>query len=61
MNPILVVDDNEQILDVLKRYIEAQNWPCVTVRSGEEALRMFSSSDPAVILLDIMLPGIDGL
>jgi len=61
MNPILVVDDNEQILEILTKYIQAENWPMLAARSGEEALKLFDAADPAIILLDIMLPGIDGL
>lgn len=61
MNPILIVDDNEQILDILSQYIRAEGWPLLTARSGEEALSLFDAADPTVILLDIMLPGIDGL
>ena len=61
MKPILVVDDNEQIVEILSRYIQQQGWPFLTARSGEEALALFEAADPSVILLDIMLPGIDGL
>ena len=61
MNPILVVDDNEQILEILTKYIQNEGWPMLAARSGEEALALFAVADPAIILLDIMLPGIDGL
>lgn len=61
MNPILVVDDNEQILDILTQYIQAEGFSYLAARSGEEALRLFEAADPSLILLDIMLPGIDGL
>ena len=61
MKPILVVDDNEQILDILTQYIKNENWPYATAATGEEALTLFKSIDPSLILLDIMLPGIDGL
>ena len=61
MNPILLVDDNEQILDILKEYIDSQGWPLVTAKTGEDALQLFTTIDPPVVLLDIMLPGIDGL
>lgn len=61
MNPILIVDDNEQILTILSQYIQAQGWPYLTAKTGEDALRIFDSAAPSVILLDIMLPGISGL
>ena len=61
MNPILVVDDNEQILEILSKYIAAEGWPMLAARSGEEALALYDAASPSIILLDIMLPGIDGL
>lgn len=61
MNPILIVDDNEQILNILSQYVNAEGWDCITAESGEEALQLFDSTNPSVVLLDVMLPGIDGL
>lgn len=61
MNPILVVDDNEQIVEILTRYIRAEGWSFLVAQTGEEALSLFDSSSPSLILLDVMLPGIDGL
>ena len=61
MNPILVVDDNEQIVDILSQYIKKEGWPMLAARTGEEALDLFDAAGPSLILLDIMLPGIDGL
>ena len=61
MNPILIVDDNEQILKILTQYVEREGWPYLTARSGEEALALFDAASPSMMLLDIMLPGIDGL
>lgn len=61
MNPILVVDDNEQILDILTQYIKKEGWALLTAKTGEEALSLFDAAQPVLILLDIMLPGIDGL
>ena len=61
MNPILIVDDNEQILKILTQYVEREGWPYLTARSGEEALSLFDAASPSMMLLDIMLPGIDGL
>ena len=61
VNPILVVDDNEQIVDILSQYIKKEGWPMLAARTGEEALDLFDAAGPSLILLDIMLPGIDGL
>lgn len=61
MNPILIVDDNEQILGILSQYVAAQGWPYLTAKTGESALALFDSASPSIVLLDIMLPGISGL
>ena len=61
MNPILIVDDNIQILDILAQYIKREGWPYLTASSGEDALKLFKAVNPTLILLDIMLPCIDGL
>ena len=61
MNPILVVDDNEQIVDILSQYIKKEGWPMLAAKTGEEALSLFDAAEPSLILLDIMLPGMDGL
>ena len=61
MNPILIVDDNQQILNILTQYVQAQGWPFITAVTGEDALRLFDSTSPSIVLLDIMLPGISGL
>lgn len=61
VNPILVVDDNAQIVDILSQYIKKEGWPMLTAKTGEEALALFDAAEPSLILLDIMLPGLDGL
>lgn len=61
MKPILVVDDNERILEILAKYIACEGWPMLSAHTGEEALALFDAADPALLLLDIMLPGMDGL
>lgn len=61
MNPILVVDDNAQIVDILSQYIKKEGWPMLAAKTGEEALALFDAAEPSLILLDIMLPGVDGL
>lgn len=61
MNPILVVDDNAQIVDILSQYIKKEGWPMLAAKTGEEALALFDAAEPSLILLDIMLPELDGL
>lgn len=61
VNPILVVDDNAQIVDILSQYIKKEGWPMLAAKTGEDALALFDAAEPSLILLDIMLPGLDGL
>ena len=60
VNPILVVDDNAQIVDILSQYIKKEGWPMLAAKTGEEALALFDAAEPSLILLDIMLPDMDG-
>ena len=61
VNPILVVDDNAQIVDILSQYIKKEGWPMLAAKTGEDTLALFDAAEPSLILLDIMLPGLDGL
>lgn len=57
---ILVVDDEEKILEVIKSYLEKENMDVITVNNGKEALVLFDKYSPALIVLDLMLPDIMG-
>lgn len=58
---ILVVDDEVDFLEILKKRLTVNNYDVVTASSGEDALNKFKKENPNAILLDIMLPGMDGL
>lgn len=58
---ILVVDDEERIRRLLKMYLEKEGYIIDEAEDGESALRLATSTDYALILLDVMLPGIDGV
>ncbi|MFC4103766.1 MULTISPECIES: response regulator transcription factor [Paenibacillus] len=58
---ILVVDDEERIRRLLKMYLEKEGYVIEEAEDGESALRMASGKDFDLILLDVMLPGIDGI
>ncbi|MBH5317996.1 response regulator transcription factor [Paenibacillus sp. GSMTC-2017] len=60
-NRILVVDDEERIRRLLKMYLEKEGYTIDEAEDGESALRLASNTDYALILLDVMLPGIDGV
>jgi CheY-like chemotaxis protein len=58
---ILIVDDEADILEVLKRRLEANGYDVVPVANGEEALDKLKTVKPDAVMLDILMPGIDGL
>jgi len=58
---ILIVEDDEHIADGLKLGLESQGYETTVAGSGHEALEMWSDGNFDLILLDIMLPGKDGL
>jgi two-component system phosphate regulon response regulator PhoB len=58
---ILVVDDEEDILELVRYNLVKEGYRVTTVASGEEALKSARSIQPDIILLDLMLPGVDGL
>jgi DNA-binding response OmpR family regulator len=60
MTQVLVVDDEPMVREVLARYLEAEGFGVVTAGDGEEALDRFEESRPDLVLLDLMLPRIDG-
>ena len=57
---ILVVDDDEHILRSLAQYLELEDFDVTTASSGTEALQRFEESTPDLMVLDVMMPGMDG-
>lgn len=60
MQYILIADDNEDITDILSAYAEKEGFTPVVASDGEEAFRLFEKHNPAVVLLDVMMPKEDG-
>lgn len=60
-NHILAVDDEADILELLQYNLEASGYRVTCVETGEEAIETARSQSPDLILLDLMLPGVDGL
>lgn len=58
---ILVVDDEEWVRELVGRYLEAAGFDVVTAADGRKALTQFDSQRPDLVILDWMLPGLDGL
>ncbi len=61
MRKVLVVDDEPHIRAVLRGYLEADGFEVAEVGDGEAAIVALRAIPPDVVLLDVMLPGIDGL
>lgn len=59
-NKILVVDDDLNICELLKLYLENDGYVVFTANDGQEAVQVFQNKTPDLILLDIMLPKMDG-
>ncbi len=58
---ILIVDDEEDILELVKYNLEREGYTTISAVTGEAALKLAINIKPSLIVLDLMLPGIDGL
>lgn len=57
---VLLVDDDPKLLDLLVNYFTKEQFTVLAARDGEEALRIFRKEQPQLLVLDLMLPKIDG-
>ena len=60
MKKILIVDDEQDIVESIKFVLEASNYTCYTAFDGEEGLRLAKEIIPDLIILDVMMPKING-
>jgi CheY-like chemotaxis protein len=60
MNKILVIDDEEEIRELLKKRLEHNNYRVFCASNCQEALNISLASKPDLIILDIIMPGMDG-
>ena len=58
---ILVVEDEEDLRAIIVYHLKREGYHVLETASGEEAVQIIRRDRPAVVLLDLMLPGIDGL
>jgi DNA-binding response OmpR family regulator len=61
VSTILVVDDEPIVREVVVRYLERDGFRTLEAASGDEAQRLLEGQPPSLVVLDVMLPGIDGL
>src|SRR5512142_2841336 len=59
--PLLVVDDDAKIVRLVRMYLEREGFRVTEARDGRTALAAITAEPPALVVLDLMLPGIDGL
>ena len=57
---ILIVDDDASISELISLYLEKEMFDTRCAEDGEEALKIFPEYQPNLVILDLMLPGIDG-
>lgn len=60
MLKILIVDDNKQITSILKEYAKKNGYKPIVAYDGLDALEKFEVEKPDILLLDVMMPGLDG-
>lgn len=60
MSKVLVVDDDLNIVKLIKLYLEKEDFTVCTAHDGEEALQVYKRENPDIIILDIMMPKLDG-
>jgi two-component system alkaline phosphatase synthesis response regulator PhoP len=57
---VMVVDDDPNALDIVRTFLESKGYTVATACDGNEALSMLEDVRPALVLLDVMMPGMDG-
>ena len=60
MNKILLIEDEEHIRKFVKISLKRENFEVIEAGTGEDGIELVSKESPDVVILDIMLPGIDG-
>jgi DNA-binding response OmpR family regulator len=61
MGTVLLVDDEPLVRDVVARYLERDGYQMLEAADGEQAKRILERETPSLVVLDVMLPGLDGL
>ncbi len=61
MGKILVVDDEKGITEMVAKFLESMGHEAITAQSGSEAIEKVTQEEPQIVLLDIRMPGMDGI
>ena len=61
MPHVFVIDDEQNIRDILEKYLKKEGFTVSTFQDGAEVLRALKTSEPDLLVLDIMMPNVDGL
>ena len=59
-NKVLIADDDQHIAELIKVYFEKDGFSTVTANNGKKAVELFKSEAPAIVILDVMMPEMDG-
>lgn len=59
-NKILIADDDRSIVELIRLYLEKEGFVCITAENGKIALDKFKSDSPSLVILDVMMPEMDG-
>ena len=60
LNKVLIVDDDAHIAELIRLYVEKDGFEAITASNGREALQKFKEDAPSIVVLDIMMPEMDG-
>ncbi len=58
---VLIVDDEKDLVELVRYHLEKDGLTCLEARDGESALQVARNRSPDLMVLDLMLPGVDGL
>ena len=61
MKKVLIVDDEQDVCDMLKKYLTKKGYEAIIAQSGEEAITKVREERPHIVLLDIKMPGMNGV
>lgn len=59
-NKVLIADDDENIVELIRLYMEKEGFSTVTAKNGAEAIEKFKTETPSIVILDVMMPEMDG-